>query len=88
MLTSFGRYCRQLRISRNEILKDMTDKLDCRLPYLSGLENGREPIPDELVERIITLYALDEQEAGKIRNAAARTAQEVKKHQGQWNGYV
>lgn len=87
MQTSLGRYCRQLRIDRNEILKDMTDKLGCRLSYLSGIENGREPAPDELINQIIEVYALDTKQADQLRNAVKKTAYEIKTYKGKWSGY-
>ena len=46
MLTSIGKFLRKLRIDHGEILKDMADKLDVSVAFLSAVENGKKKICD------------------------------------------
>ena len=41
MLTALGRFLRKIRIDRNELLKDMADKLEVSASFLSAVENGK-----------------------------------------------
>ena len=41
MLTSFGKFCRKLRINNGELLYDMAEKLDVSSAFLSKVENGK-----------------------------------------------
>ena len=45
MLTSIGRFLKKLRIDRGEILKDMAEKLDVTVSFLSAVENGKKHMP-------------------------------------------
>ena len=56
MLTEVGRFLRKLRIDHGEILKDMADKLDVTVSYLSAVENGKRHMPSEWNERICDDY--------------------------------
>lgn len=60
MLSRFGKFVRKLRIDRGELLKDMADKLGVTPSYLSAVETGRRPVPEEWVQKIATLYGLNE----------------------------
>ena len=45
MLTALGRFLRKIRIDRNELLKDMADKLEVSASFLSAVENGKKSMP-------------------------------------------
>ena len=62
MLTSIGKFLRKLRIDRGEILKDMAEKLDVTVSFLSAVENGRKKMPSSWNARICSLYDLSFQQ--------------------------
>ncbi|MDR0221773.1 MAG: helix-turn-helix domain-containing protein [Lachnospiraceae bacterium] len=78
MLTDFGKTLRKLRIDCTEIIKDMADKLGCTASYLSAVETGKRPVPEEWAEKIIALYHLDDNSAAMLRNAALAEVKSVK----------
>ncbi|MBB5072951.1 transcriptional regulator with XRE-family HTH domain [Bartonella callosciuri] len=61
MLTSFGKTLRRLRIDHSERLLDMGEKLDRSVPFLSSVEIGKKFLPVGMEEKIIELYALDQE---------------------------
>jgi len=69
MITTFGKFCRKLRIDNGEILKHMADKLGVTSSYLSAVENGKRKIPDEWLEMIIGLYDLDNSMSRELETA-------------------
>ncbi len=58
-LTEFGKFSRKLRIDRGELLKDMAEKLNVTVSYLSAVEIGKRNIPDKWEEEIIRAYHLN-----------------------------
>ena len=56
MLTALGRFLRKIRIDRNELLKDMADKLEVSASFLSAVENGKKSMPSEWNSRLPELY--------------------------------
>ncbi|WP_277287665.1 helix-turn-helix domain-containing protein [Veillonella montpellierensis] len=60
MATIFGKILRKIRIDQDELLKDMAEKLDITSAYLSAIENGKRPIPANLVNIIKNKYKLEE----------------------------
>lgn len=77
MLTEFGKYLRKLRIDRQEILKDMADKLHVSSAYLSAVETGKRRIPHKWVENISELYSLNAQDSYELQQAADNSTQNV-----------
>lgn len=61
MLTEFGKVLRKIRIDRNELLKEMSDKLGVTASYLSAVEHGKREIPSDWITRIKRLYDLDDE---------------------------
>ncbi|MGF2715699.1 helix-turn-helix domain-containing protein [Bacillus cereus] len=59
MVTDFGKFCKKLREENDEFIKDMANKLDVSCVYLSGVENGRNKIPKDWLEKLTDLYQLD-----------------------------
>lgn len=69
MITSFGKFCRKLRIDSGEILKDMASKLGVTSSYLSAVENGKRKIPEDWAEKISELYDLKQEEIKQLELA-------------------
>ena len=60
MITRFGKFCRNIRMDRGEILKEMADKLQVKSSFLSAVELGKKNIPEKWLESITELYELTE----------------------------
>ena len=67
MKGNLGKFLRKLRIDNNEYLKDMSQKLDVSISYLSAIENGVKKISPDLVETIILVYSLDVEQIDKLK---------------------
>lgn len=66
MLTSFGKFCRKLRINNGELLYDMAEKLDVSSAFLSKVENGKKKPPKEWKKRINEQYTLNCSEQNEL----------------------
>lgn len=73
MITAFGKFLRNLRMDKGEILKTMAEKLEVTSSFLSAVENGKKKIPTGWVERIRFLYSLSDEESIELQNAASET---------------
>ena len=73
MLTSLGRFLRKLKIDQGEILKDMAEKLDVTVSFLSAVENGKKRMPSNWNGRICQIYSLTEQQRKEFTTAIAET---------------
>jgi len=60
MLTALGRFLRKLRIDNDEILANMAETLGVTASYISAVEHGKRPMPNEWRDIIVTSYKLDE----------------------------
>ena len=60
MLTPFGKFTRKLRIDNGELLKDMAEKLGVTSSYLSAIENGKRNVPKKWLDKLTSIYELDE----------------------------
>lgn len=78
MLTSFGKFLRILRINNGEILKDMADKLNVSVSFLSAVENGKKEVPSLWEEKIADIYSLNSNEKDKLAEAILKSKKEVK----------
>jgi len=58
-LTEFGKFLRKLRIDNEELLKDMSVKLNVTPSFLSMVETGRRSIPKKWEEEIEKIYSLN-----------------------------
>lgn len=68
-LTKFGRFVRELRIERNELMKDMAEKFGVSVSKLSSVEVGKTEIPNEWPEKLIYAYNLNEEEIQKLKDS-------------------
>ncbi|MDO5748983.1 MAG: helix-turn-helix transcriptional regulator [Planctomycetia bacterium] len=73
MLTSIGRFLRKLRIDQGEILKDMADKLDVTVSFLSAVENGKKRMPATWNKKICDIYQLNVDQRDAFTVAIAET---------------
>jgi transcriptional regulator with XRE-family HTH domain len=68
MTTDFGKFCRKLRIDKDELMKDMAKKLGVTVSYLSAIEKGKRSIPGDWAEQISEHYELTEQQVQELTN--------------------
>lgn len=73
MLTAYGKELRKIRIDREEILKDMSDKLKMTPSYLSAIECGKRSIPKTMTSEISKIYSLKEKESLALKQAEEKT---------------
>ena len=78
MLTSFGKFCRKLRIDYGDLLKDMAVKLGVTPAYLSAVEVGKRNIPKPWEELIARIYSLGNEEKGELHKAIEESAKFIK----------
>ncbi|WP_455480995.1 XRE family transcriptional regulator [Bartonella sp. B12(2025)] len=69
-LRHFGKILCKLRIDRAERFFDMAGKLSISSAFLSFVEIGKKSAPARMAEKIIELYALDQDTASLLRKAA------------------
>lgn len=66
MANSFGKFCRKLRIDKNELLYDMAKNLEVSSAFLSKVENGKKKPPKEWRENLIRIYGLNEEQIREL----------------------
>lgn len=77
MLNAFGKFCRKLRIERDEILKDMANKLGVSSAYLSAVENSDRNIPTEWKQKLVNIYGLSELQERALELAIIETNKQI-----------
>lgn len=70
MLTEFGKHIRKIRIDRQELMKDMAEKLNVTPAYLSSVETGKRNVPQGWIGHIVRMYKLDPSEHLELIEAA------------------
>lgn len=75
-LSSLGKYLREFRIRRDELLKDMAETLNVVPAYLSAIEYGKETPYDKLIDSIVNCYDLTNDEISELRNAYSNSLNE------------
>lgn len=66
MVNNFGKFCRKLRIDKNQLLYDMAKSLGVSSAFLSKVENGKKKPPKEWRELIINAYELNAEEIQQL----------------------
>ena len=66
-LTPFGKAVRRLRLERDEMLKDMADKLGMSSAYLFAIELGRKNVPDSMINKLVVKYSLKKSQLNELR---------------------
>lgn len=85
MLNSFGKFCRKLRIDRDELLKDMAARLEVTSSYLSAVENAKRKVPQEWKAKLIQLYNLDEEQQRELALSMQEAKKELKIDLSEYN---
>lgn len=78
MLTAYGKVLRKLRIDRQELLKEMAERLKVSSAYLSAVETGKRRIPQGWTDQLIKTYQLDSAAAQELRDAEEASSSEVR----------
>jgi transcriptional regulator with XRE-family HTH domain len=78
MLTELGKFLRKLRIDRDELIKDMAEKLGVTASYVSAVENGKRNAPGAWENKISRLYSLDREARSDLAAAIERSAKILK----------
>lgn len=69
----YGKFLKHLRIDKDEMLKNMADKLGLNSSYLSAIESGAREIPPDLTDKICKIYSLDEKSRDALKKAELET---------------
>ncbi|WP_115954031.1 helix-turn-helix domain-containing protein [Cupriavidus plantarum] len=77
MLTSFGRFLRDLRNQHTELMKDMADNLHVSVAFLSAVETGKKSIPPTWAGLIAMAYRLPPKEIKAMNQAIDESARSV-----------
>lgn len=77
VLTNIGKFLRKLRIDHGEILKDMSEKLEVTVSFLSAVENGKKKMPSTWNKKICDLYQLDVEQREAFTEAIADTEDSI-----------
>ncbi|MCR4664886.1 MAG: helix-turn-helix domain-containing protein [Paludibacteraceae bacterium] len=72
-LTELGAFLRKLRIDRRELLRDMAEKLNVSMSFLSSVENGKKNMPSDWVDKIPSLYKLTDTQKKELDAAIAES---------------
>lgn len=77
-MSPFATFSRQLRKERELLLGDVCRQIGCTPSFLSQIENGSKPIPDNLVGKLISAMSLSPREGSALERAAAMSAKEYR----------
>lgn len=77
MLTSFGRFLRDLRHQHTELMKDMAERLNVSVAFLSAVETGKKSIPPGWGEMVATAYKLPTPAKKAMNQAIDESARSV-----------
>ena len=72
-LTDIGKVLRKLRIDNEERLQDTADALGVSAAFLSAVEIGHKPPPDDFADRVVKAYRLKGDAAEAIVRAVDRS---------------
>ena len=76
--TKFGEYFRILRIKHHEVLADAKKFLNVSSAFISSVECGKKPVPNDWFDKIVSHYDLDQKEQNDLREAIEKSAKTVK----------
>lgn len=77
-VTEFGIFLRKLRHDNNELLEDMSKKLNVATSYLSMVETGKRNIPKKWQNIIVEKYNLSNDEMENLKIAILHSKKEIK----------
>lgn len=70
MVTEFGKTLRKERVEREWTLNFMAESLGVSAAYLSHMEMGRRPVPDEVLKKICGILSYHEVKAARLKKLA------------------
>lgn len=73
-ITPLGKFLRKLRIDRGELLRNMAERLNVTVSFLSAVETGRKAMPSKWNADICRAYRLEGSDADAFTKAVAETA--------------
>lgn len=77
MVSSLGKFLRELRIENQEILRDMADNLGVSSAFLSAVENGKKKLPDSWYGKLTKLYSLTNRQQEQLKRAVMKSSKTV-----------
>lgn len=69
MITSYGRFIRELRKEKGETLSSMSEKMNVSIAFLSAMEVGKKQVPIEYADKISEIYELSKEQNIELTNA-------------------
>lgn len=66
-MTNIGKFLRDLRIEKQELLYDMARKMGIGSADLSAIETGERPLTLIEIGKVINKYNLNKNQEGKLR---------------------
>lgn len=76
--TPFGEFFRTLRIKHREILSDAGKFLGVTSAYVSSVECGKRPVPEEWIDLISQHYKLNDIEMDRLKSAVEESKTSIK----------
>ena len=77
LVTEVGRFLRKLRIDVNEVLYDMANRMGCSSAFISAIELGKRPVPEEFRQKLIKIYNLSPDQQEEFQHAIDDSAKGV-----------
>lgn len=77
-MTELAMILRSIRLKEGQILKNMSDALNVTSSYLSAVENGKRPMPEEWLDLFKKIYSLSDDMVSKIMFAADELRTSIK----------
>ena len=78
MVTQLGKILRIIRINTGDSMRDMAEKFDLSISYLSAIENGKRNVPNDFEEKIFNTYELSDKDKENVKNAIKETTSNIK----------
>lgn len=70
-----GKWGAKFRAENDMLHKEMAEKLEMNVSYLSSIEHGRKPVPEDWWKKLSKAFDLSLQETTKLRLAVMRSRQ-------------
>ena len=76
--TKFGEFMRVLRVKHHEVMGDTAELLNCMVPFVSSVENGKKNVPEAWAPILIEHYQLTPEEQTELYHAIEESKTQVK----------
>ncbi len=76
--TKFGEFMRVLRVKHHEVMGDTAELLNCMVPFVSSVENGKKNVPEAWAPILIEHYQLTPEEQAELYHAIEESKTQVK----------